>query len=153
MSASSGSGPAAPNRTVALFNANADTVEMVQRMLSVKGIRCLASCHFADLKTGRVDFAQFLAEHDPAVVIFDISPPYAENWQFFETLRHTSGMEKRGVVLTTTNKDRLDETVGTDSAAFEIVGKPYDLEQIAAAISHAMPTPGQAGPAVTREQR
>ena len=39
-------------------------------------------------------------------------------------------MEGRGLVLTTTNKARLDETVGADSEAMEIVGKPYDPAQI-----------------------
>jgi DNA-binding response OmpR family regulator len=125
---------------VALFNASDDTVEMVLRMLSAAGIHGLGGCHFADLKKGRVDFDQFLATHDPQVVIFDISPPYAENWAFFKTLRHASTMERRGLVLTTTNKLRLDEIVGTDSTAIEIVGKPYDLRQISAAIAAAART-------------
>jgi DNA-binding response OmpR family regulator len=123
---------------VALINASDDTVEMVQRMLSASGIDCLTGCHFADLKKGNVDFGQFLAKNDPQVVIFDISPPYAENWQFFKTLRSASAMGGRGLVLTTTNKDRLDEVVGADSTAIEIVGKPYDLRQITAAITAAL---------------
>ena len=36
------------------------------------------------------------------------------------------------------NKDRLDETVGQDSEAIEIVGKPYDLGQIKVAIHGAL---------------
>jgi DNA-binding response OmpR family regulator len=130
---------------VALFNASDDTVDMVQRMLSASGIHCLAECHFADLKKGNVDFGQFLAKHDPQVVIFDISPPYVENWAFFKTLRSARTMEGRGLVLTTTNKDRLDEVVGADSTALEIVGKPYDLRQITAAITAALRTPDVAG--------
>ena len=47
-------------------------------------------------------------------------------------------MAGRGLVVTTTNKDRLDETVGKDSEAFEIVGKPYDLDQIKVAIDAAL---------------
>ncbi len=123
---------------VALFNASDDTVEMVLRMLSAAGISGLAGCHFADLKKGNVDFVQFLVKHDPRVVIFDISPPYAENWQFFKTLRSVKAMDGRGLVLTTTNKNRLDEVVGADSTAIEIVGKPYDLQQITAAIMAAL---------------
>jgi DNA-binding response OmpR family regulator len=125
---------------VALFNASDDTVEMVLRMLAASGIHGLAGCHFADLKKGNVDFVQFLANHDPQVVIFDISPPYAENWAFFNTLRHVKAMEGRGLVLTTTNKNRLDEVSGTDSTAIEIVGKPYDLGQIRAALTAALHT-------------
>jgi DNA-binding response OmpR family regulator len=125
-------------RVVALFNASDDTVEMVQRMLDASGFNCLVGCHFADLKKGSVDFARYLAKHEPEVVIFDISPPYAENWHFFKKLRDHKAMEGRGLVLTTTNKDRLDETVGLNSEAIEIVGKPYDLQQIEVAIAAAL---------------
>jgi DNA-binding response OmpR family regulator len=125
-------------QVVALFNASDDTVEMVQRMLDASGFSCLIGCHFSDLKKGRVDFARYLDLHEPEVVIFDISPPYWENWRFFKTLRDGKAMEGRGMVLTTTNRKRLDETVGEDSDAFEIVGKPYDLDQIKGAIHLAL---------------
>jgi hypothetical protein len=52
-------------------------------------------------------------------------------------------MEGRGLVLTTTNKSKLDETVGKDSAAFEIVGKPYDLTQIKGAIDAVLNQAGE----------
>jgi len=130
--------PSPTSCAVALFNASDDTVEMVLRMLSASGIRGLAGCHFADLKKGNVDFVQFLVRHDPQVVIFDISPPYAENWHFFKTIQNVKAMDGRGLVLTTTNKNRLDEVVGADSTAIEIVGKPYDLQQITAAITAAL---------------
>jgi DNA-binding response OmpR family regulator len=126
------------NQVVALFNASDDTVEMVQKMLGASGFSCLIGCHFSDLKKGRVDFDRYLSQHEPAVVIFDISPPYQENWNFFTGLRDSKAMDGRGLVLTTTNKARLDEAVGDNSKAFEIVGKPYDLDQITAAIHTAL---------------
>jgi DNA-binding response OmpR family regulator len=127
-----------PPPVVVLINASDDTVEMVKRMLDVKGICCLTSCHFADVKKGVINFDHFLAKNNPAVVIFDISPPYLENWRFFEGMRDSAEMKTRGVVLTTTNKMRLDEIVGDDSYAIEIVGKPYDLQQISDAIYSAL---------------
>ena len=126
--------PAAAKQVVALFNASDDTVDMVQRMLGASGLHCLVGCHFTDLKKGAVDFVRYMARHEPDVLIFDISPPYLENWQFFKTLRDGKAMNGRGLVVTTTNKDRLDEAVGADSEAIEIVGKPYDLDQIKEAI-------------------
>ena len=131
---------------VALFNSSDDTVEMVQRMLDASGFTCLVGCHFADLRKRHIDFTRYLREHDPDVVIFDISPPYRENWEFFKTLRDVATMEGRGLVLTTTNKERLDEVVGKDSQAFEIVGKPYDLDQIRTAIEGALKAARQARP-------
>jgi len=123
---------------VALFNASDDTVDMIQSLLTEEGgAQTLVWCHFADLKKGIVDFDKYLSKHDPEVVIFDISPPYAENWHFFKTIRDADVMRGRGSVLTTTNKDRLDAVVGTDSHALEVVGETEDLQQIRAAITVA----------------
>jgi DNA-binding response OmpR family regulator len=121
---------------VALFNASDDTIDMIQALLiEAGGAQSLVGCHFADLKKGVVDFKKYLNKHNPEVVIFDISPPYDENWQFFKTMRDADVMRGRGSVLTTTNKNRLDEVLGTDSRALEVVGKPKDLKQIQAAIA------------------
>jgi DNA-binding response OmpR family regulator len=116
---------------VALFNASDDTIDMVQAILKKDdGAQTLVWCHFADLKKGIVDFGKYVAKHNPEVVVFDISPPYDENWKFFKTMRDSDVMRGRGLVLTTTNKNRLDEVLGTDSHALEVVGKPADMKQI-----------------------
>src|SRR5580700_7289017 len=120
---------------VALFNASDDTIDMVQTLLTAAGgDQTLIWCHFADLKKGIVDFGKYLDKHNPEVVIFDLSPPYDENWTFFKTMRDAKAMKGRGVVLTTTNKARLDEVLGEDSHALEVVGRSKDLHQIDAAI-------------------
>src|ERR1700674_516104 len=120
---------------VALFNASDDTIDMVQKLLTdAGGAQTLIWCHFADLKKGIVDFGKYMAKHNPELVIFDLSPPDDENWHFFKTMRYAATMKGRGVVLTTTNKNRLDEVLGEDSHALEVVGKPKDLQQIDAAI-------------------
>jgi DNA-binding response OmpR family regulator len=120
---------------VALFNASDDTIDMVQKLLTESdGEQTLIWCHFADLKKGIVDFGRYMEKHNPEVVIFDLSPPYDENWTFFKTMRDARTMDGRGVVLTTTNKARLDEVLGEDSHALEVVGRPKDLGQIDTAI-------------------
>ena len=120
---------------VALFNASDDTIDMVQELLNKSGgDQTLIWCHFSDLKKGIVDFGKYMEKHNPEVVIFDLSPPYDENWRFFKTMRDAKTMKGRGLVLTTTNKARLDEVLGEDSHALEVVGKTRDLQQIASAI-------------------
>ena len=120
---------------VALFNASDDTIDMVQKLLTDAGNeQTLIWCHFADLKKGIVDFGKYMDRHNPEVVIFDISPPYDENWAYFKTMRDSPLMRGRGMILTTTNKNRLDEVVGADSHALEVVGKAQDLHEIDAAI-------------------
>src|SRR6202163_755981 len=116
---------------VALFNASDDTIDMVQAILKEgEQAQTLVWCHFADLKKGIVDVAKWLSKHNPEVVVFDISPPYDENWKYYKTMRDSDAMRGRGSVLTTTNKNRLDEVLGADSHALEVVGKPEDLKQI-----------------------
>jgi hypothetical protein len=123
---------------VALFNASDDTIDMVQKLLTDSGRdQTLIWCHFADLKKGVVNFGKYMDKHNPEVVIFDLSPPYDENWHFFKTMRDAKVMKGRGMVLTTTNKDRLDEVLGEDSHALEVVGKTKDLQLIDAAIGSA----------------
>src|SRR6202049_2695874 len=120
---------------VALFNASDATIDMVQGLLTASGSdQTLIWCHFADLKKGIVDFGKYIDKHNPEVVIFDLSPPYDENWHFFKTMRDAKTMKGRGIVLTTTNKARLDEVLGEDSHALEVVGRTKDLQQIDAAI-------------------
>jgi DNA-binding response OmpR family regulator len=137
---------ASSSHVIALFDASDDTAQMVKRMLAASGYTCLIGCQFSDLKKNRIDFARYLGQNEPEVVIFDISPPYAENWLFLQTLRDTKAMDGRGLVLTTTNKEQLDAAVGKDSEAFEIVGKPYDLDQIGGAIRAALQRAGGAKP-------
>jgi DNA-binding response OmpR family regulator len=121
--------------TVALFNASDDTVDMVQKLLTEADQgQTLIWCHFADLKKGIVNFSKYVEKHNPEVVIFDISPPYDENWKFFKTMRDDKTMKGRGMILTTTNKNRLDEVLGEDSKALEVVGKAKDLKEIDHAI-------------------
>ncbi len=50
-------------------------------------------------------------------------------------MRDADVMRGRGSVLTTTNKNRLDEVSGTDSYALEVVGRSKDLQQIRVAIA------------------
>jgi hypothetical protein len=120
---------------VALFNASDDTIDMIEQLLREAAVgQTLIWCHFADLKKGIVNFDAYLARHNPEVVIFDLSPPYDANWTFFKTMRDSVTMQQRGCVLTTTNKDRLDEVLGQDSHALEVVGREKDLRLIAQAI-------------------
>src|SRR5262249_8997895 len=122
---------------VAVVNSNDDTVEMLRQCLITHGFSAVVTGHINDFKTGAADFPNYLAQHDPAVLIYDVSIPYDKNWTFLRLLLDSESMRGRKVVVTTTNKKRLDELVGPTDA-FEIVGKPYDLDQIVSAVKGAL---------------
>jgi DNA-binding NtrC family response regulator len=122
---------------VAVMNSNEDTVEMLRQCLLDHGFTSIVTAHIRDFKTGDEDFKAFVHQHDPAVFIYDVSIPYDRNWTFLKLLLDSESMRGRKLVVTTTNKRRLDELVGPTDA-FEIVGKPYDLDRIADAVKSAV---------------
>jgi CheY-like chemotaxis protein len=122
--------------TIAIFNSSEDTIDLLRLAFEAGGFQTVAG-HVPDVKRGQLDFVEFIAEHDPAVVVIDISMPYADNWNFVRLLRDTTSMRDRALVLTTTNKRALEEMVGpTDT--IEIVGKPYEPDMILDAVRKAV---------------
>jgi DNA-binding NarL/FixJ family response regulator len=130
-----------PNRgTVAIFNGSDDTVDLLTCFLGKHGYVTVAG-RADDVKSGVLDFVTFLATHKPDAIVWDITPPYDRNWNFFKLLRSAAPMACRAVVLTTTHKQHLDELAMEDTGALEIVGKPYDLQVIVDAVVRAIEKP------------
>jgi DNA-binding response OmpR family regulator len=127
--------------TVAVFNASEDTVDMLCGCLSLKGYRCI-NAHVAKVKRGEVDFIEFIQREQPRAIIWDISPPYDQNWAFFKLLRSSDAVRGIGIVVTTTHKLHLDKLAGQDTGAIEIVGKPFDLDRVTTAIDQAIAANG-----------
>jgi DNA-binding response OmpR family regulator len=118
----------APGRRVLIVNSNQDVVDMLRLTFERAGWN-VATAHVHDAKEGTVDLVKLAHDHDASVIVFDVAPPYEENWKLLENIRRAPGMEDRAFVLTTTNEQALHK-VGGDSDAIEIMGKPYDLAEV-----------------------
>ena len=78
-----------------------------------------------------------MSQYQPQVIVFDVSFPYELNWQRFREFQQLGDECRVPVVLTTTNQRALTEWSGATSV-LEILGKPYDLEQLLAAVRRAL---------------
>jgi DNA-binding NtrC family response regulator len=124
------------NITVAVLNSSVDTIDMLKTCLHQHGFTSVVGAHVYDFRTGDADFRKFLEQHDPRVLIYDIAIPYEDNWRFLQELLATDAMAGRRVVVTTTNKRVLESMVGP-TPAFEVHGKPYDIDLIVSAVERA----------------
>jgi DNA-binding NtrC family response regulator len=128
---------------VAVINSSADTVEMLRLFLQRDGFEAVTA-HIDEIKRGGLDFPRFLEEHDPRVLIYDVSPPYEQNWTFLNLLRRLDVMQdRRRLVITTTHKANLESLVGP-TEAIEILGKPYDLAEVMRAVKRSVGDPERA---------
>jgi DNA-binding response OmpR family regulator len=122
--------------TVAVFNTNDDLVELLRAAIEKAGFVAVTG-HIDDARRGTLLLSAFVSEHDPKVIVYDIAPPYEQHWHFFQHVREQPYMQGRQFVLTSTNVERARETAGIDEPIYEIVGKPYDIDQLVSAIKEA----------------
>ena len=120
----------------AIFNTSPDIVDLLRRAFEPAGI-VTVSVLTHQIREGAVDVERFLRQHDPAVVVYDIAPPYDANWQLFQHIRRMDAMRKRHIVLTSTNVRQVEQLAGRDERIYEVVGKPLDLDQIVRAVKEA----------------
>ncbi|MGE3956157.1 MAG: hypothetical protein AB7H96_05510 [Vicinamibacterales bacterium] len=121
---------------VAILNSNDDVVELLRVAIEQAGL-IVVSAHVDAIKRGDASLVEFVNEHAPDVVVYDIVPPYDRSYRFFEHLRHGALRGPR-FVLTSTNPRRVEELTGVAADhVYEIIGKPFDIDRIVDAVRQA----------------
>lgn len=115
---------------VVVFNASDDTVDMLTAFFGVLGLDATGEAWPARNPLSVEIVQDFVRRHQPDVIVFDVSFPYDHNWMRYREFRQADGVRDIPIVLTTTNTKALREIVGA-TEALEIVGKPYDLDELA----------------------
>jgi CheY-like chemotaxis protein len=121
---------------VAIINSNDDLVEMLRLSFEQAGF-VVVSAHVDAIKRGETNLTDFLRIHLPNVIVFDVVPPYDRSYRFVEHLRGIDVLRGCQFVLTSPNPERAHELAKTSEQVYEVVGKPYDLEQITRAVKEA----------------
>lgn len=120
----------------AIFNTSPDLIDLVRRAFEPSGIVVVTALTH-QIREGVVDVANFLTQHNPDVVVYDIAPPYDANWQLFLHIRGLPPMRRRKIVVTSMNRKHVEKLAGRDETIYEIVGKPYDLGVLVQAVKEA----------------
>ncbi len=130
--------PARPR--LAIVNTSEDLVEVLTTFFEDEGYE-VVSAIVRSFRTHQQNLEEFIQVHDPQILLWDIALPYEENWRYFEKIRQSPVMKGRRFVLTTTNEERVREVAGVDQEITEIIGKPFDLYQLAGVVAHARKAP------------
>lgn len=120
---------------VAIVNTNPDLIRLLRVALEQAGFIVLV-LHVEDIKLGE-DIETVLRQHDPRVIVYDVAPPYDQNWRFLDHLRTATSFKGRRFVLTTVNLARVEEIVGPDETVYEVVGRSDDIREVVRAVKEA----------------
>lgn len=121
---------------VTLFNYNPDAMARIAKVLESAGFTVISAL-IPEVRDGRCDLDALMARHDPSVVVYDICPPYEENWAVFEALRARPAMAGCRFVITAASASDVERLAGHDERIFEVVDKDSDLGELAHAVKEA----------------
>jgi CheY-like chemotaxis protein len=129
------SGRAATRPVIAIINTTPDAVDLIKDVIERAGFLVVSTFTWL-IQAGQIDIEAFVRTHTPAVIVYDIAPPYDRNWEFLQHLRATLLREYR-FVITSVNVKHVEQLVGRDERVYEVVGTPHDLSDIVRAVKEA----------------
>jgi DNA-binding response OmpR family regulator len=127
------------SHVVAVFNTSEDTTDLLRFVLEQAGF-VVVTAFTNRLRDGVTDFESFMRQHQPTVIVYDVAIPYEPNWRLFQHFRDSPACRGVRFVVTTTNVEQLRKVSGPGEELHEIIGKPYDLDEMVRAVRAALST-------------
>ncbi|MFP5284925.1 MAG: hypothetical protein ACLGI9_04230, partial [Thermoanaerobaculia bacterium] len=122
-----------------ILNNIEDLVRMFSEVLRGAGYEVVTAM-LADSRRGKVDLPAFLKEHDPRVIVYDVSFPYAVNWTQLEGLRDRGALLGRGVLVTTPNRRAMEDLLKVGDV-LEITGRPEEISELVERVGQLVKEP------------
>ena len=121
---------------LAILNDSPHVLKLLCDWFRQHGHQC-ATRMVAEMSQAHVEVQQFLNEHKPDVVVYDLPMPYAGvELDLLDVIRATPSLQSQPFVITTRNKRKLEQVIGATSAV-EITGEPKDLRRLLKAVETA----------------
>ena len=121
-----------PPPPIACYNAP-DVRKILAEVVLGEGFRAVT--HVAPSSLGPAPTIAFLTQVQPQAGIYSVSQPYEESWTNFQQVR--AALPRCAWVVTTTIKRTLDKLAGLTNT-IEIWGKPFNIDDIVAAVRRAL---------------
>jgi DNA-binding NtrC family response regulator len=121
--------------TVLVLNGSEDLLDVLAELLLAEGLHPVC-VRIPDVERGKTDLGRLVQEHEPVLLVFDVSVPFGRSWAtLLEVAAHPSlvGLPR---VLTTTN--RAGALPYTGPEVIELLLKPYDIDQFLRAVNRAL---------------
>jgi hypothetical protein len=122
---------------VAILNSADDVIEMLSLALEGAGFATV-SAKLSEIQSGVMDLLAFVTAHRPVAIVYDLPRPYEADWNFLRLVREVQCVSRLGWVLTTLDKDALEAAVGPTRVVQIMLGKPYGLDDVAAAVKESL---------------
>jgi DNA-binding response OmpR family regulator len=130
---------------VAIINTTPDVVDMLRLAFETEGFVVVSTFTHA-IRDGSADVEAFGRQHQPDVILYDIAPPYKNNWQLFLHVSQLPAFQGRSFVLTSTNPARVQALAGDEQFVWEVVETPYELKELIAKVRGLIDSRAQPGP-------
>ena len=122
---------------VAILNSADDVIEMLSLALEGAGFATV-SARLSEIQSGVMDLVALVRAHRPVAIVYDLPRPYEANWNFLRLLKEVQSLSRLGWVLTTLDKTALEAAVGPASVVQIVLGKPYGLDEVVAAVRQSL---------------
>jgi DNA-binding NtrC family response regulator len=118
--------------SIAIVEDSVEVADILRLILQEEGFRVLVERHEDLARPGYL--RRFIDERNPWVFLWDIPPPLREHWGLLERVRRAA--PHQSFVVTSTNRGVLEQFA--TPGRFEILSKPFDLDEMLRALHRAV---------------